>query len=65
MTFLFVLSMVLLAILATKLITFVTLSRRHQASQVRNAMLERARTPLVSVMVPCYNEELGVCPDFG
>jgi peptidoglycan-N-acetylglucosamine deacetylase len=51
-----VFSWVLLGLMLFKIVMFVSLSSRHHTHYKRRHAAELAATPLVSILVPCYNE---------
>lgn len=53
-------SIVLLVVLLSKLVAFVVLSRRLRRQRRRLYPTNRSIHPLVSVIVPCYNEDMVV-----
>jgi peptidoglycan-N-acetylglucosamine deacetylase len=60
MSLLTVLAVVLLALLATRIIVFVTFSYRQHQRHKQAVFPLPDEKPLVSIIVPCYNEEMVV-----
>jgi poly-beta-1,6 N-acetyl-D-glucosamine synthase len=52
-------SYILLVVIALKVVFFVTLSMRHERDHTRMPALSDS-PPLLSILIPCYNEEAGL-----